>query len=194
MYIGLMRQFGFTEKKAKFIENSHKAMYKDYYSYVDSKLDEAETTGYVVLAFGLRLRTPLMKAGLKGGVAKYQIEQERRSAGNALFQSYSMLTMRAFSSFMRRVWSHSEYSADIRPVVTIYDSIYLDIPNDLDCLKWVNDNLIECMQDISGCTELDHPIVKLSSELEVYTPSWNSATVLPNYSSHDEIYDKLNKD
>jgi DNA polymerase-1 len=189
-----MRKFGFTEDKAKFIETSHKAMYKDYYDYVNAELDKAESLGYVRLAFGLRLRTPLIKAGLKGGVPKYQIEQERRSAGNALFQSYSMLTMRAFSSFMRRVWSHKEYFSEVRPVVTIYDSIYLDVPNDLLCVKWVNDNLIECMQDISGCTELSHPIVKLSSELEVYTPSWNNAIVLPNCLSHKQIYSKLNKD
>jgi DNA polymerase-1 len=187
MYIGLCKKFGFTKVKGKFIEKAHKELYNVYYKYVSDQLDKAETLGYVTLAFGLRLRTPMIHKGIKGGVPQYKIEQERRSAGNALFQSYGLLTIRAFSSFMRRVWNHVYYYDKVFAVVTIYDSIYVDLPNDLECLKWVNDNLIDCMKDISGCPELEHPIVKLNSDLELYYPSWADSTKIPNNSSEEEI-------
>ena len=193
-YHGLMKKFGYSEAKAKFIERSHLTLYKVYYAYVDSKLDQAETTGFVRLAFGLKLRTPTIKAGVLGGADKSDVEQEGRSAGNALFQSYGMLTLRAFSTFMREVWSHKDYSTTIFPIITIYDSIYLDIPNDLECLDWVNRHLITAMENISGCPELEHPEVKLGAELEVCISSWAETITLPNNSSKEEIYQLLNKD
>ena len=187
-----MRKFGYSEKKAKFIERSHLKLYKVYYAYVDSMLDRAETTGFVRLAFGLKLRTPKIKAGVLGGVSKNDIEQERRSAGNALFQSYGLLTLRAFSSFMRKVWNHKDYYNQIFPVITIYDSIYLDIPNDLDCLYWVNKHLIEAMDNIDGCPELEHTDVSLGAELEVMS-SWDKPVKILNRSSKEVIYETLNK-
>ena len=193
-YHGLMKKFGYSEAKAKFIEKSHLNLYNVYYSYVDSKLDQAETTGFVRLAFGLKLRTPTIKAGVLGGADKSDIEQERRSAGNALFQSYGMLTLRAFSTFMREVWNHKEYCVKVFPVITIYDSIYLDIPNDLECVDWVNKHLISAMENIDGCPELDHPQVKLGAELEVCITSWADTITLPNKASQEAIHNLLNKD
>ena len=189
-YIGLMNQFGFSEKKSKFIENSHKKLYKGYYKYVDSQLDQAKIDGYVTLAFGLKLRTPYI-ADPKA--PKFKVEQERRSAGNALFQSYGMMTLRAFSRFMDRVWNHKEYRTQVFPVVTIYDSLYIDIPNDIDCLHWCNENLIECMKLMDGCPELVHPEISLGADLEVLYPSWNDKKTIPNNASKELILDLLNQ-
>ena len=186
-----MRKFGFSKKKAKFIEKSHKTLFKEYYQYISDRLDEAQVTGFVRLAYGLKLRTPVIKAGIKGGASKQAIEQERRSAGNALFQSYGLMTMRAFSKFMEMVRNHKEYYYQVRPIITIYDSIYLDIPNDIDCLHWCNENLIKCMRDITGCPELSHPIISLESDLEVFYPSWSDPISLSNGLSKQEILDKL---
>jgi DNA polymerase-1 len=185
-----MKKFGFSEEKAKFIEESHKNLYKVYYDYINRQIEKARIKGYVTLAFGLRLRTPRLVAR---EVPKFALKSEQRSAGNALFQSYSLLTTRAFSRFMRRVWKHPLYCDKVFAIVTIYDSIYVDIPNDLDCLKWVNDNLIECMKDISDCPELQHDTVKLGSELELYYPSWANPITIPNNASMQQI-EKITKE
>jgi DNA polymerase-1 len=187
-YRTLMKNLGFTEKKAKFIEKSHKELYKVYYSHVDNRLNKAKTDGYVTLAFGLRLRTPLLT---DKDAPEYKKEQENRSAGNAMFQSYGLITLRSFARFMERVWNHKEYYYQILPVVTIYDSIYLDVPNDIDCLHWVNENLIECMKSMDGCEELEHPKIALGADLEVLFPSWAHKYSIPNKASKEEILDIL---
>ena len=73
----------------------------------------------------------------------------------------------------------------------IYDAIYCEIPNNIACLKWMNDNLIECMarQDLP---ELQHPIVKLSSELSCFFPSWANEITIPNHISIKEIKGVIN--
>ena len=65
------------------------------------------------------------------------------------------------------------------------------IPNDIDCLHWVNENLIECMKDTTGVTELNHKTISLGANLEVYYPSWMTATELENNMSKECILEKL---
>jgi len=190
-YRTLMKNLGFSEKKAKFIEKAHKEKYKVYYDYVEDKLEKAKEIGYVQLAFGLRLRTPLLS---DNNAPEHKVEKEIRSAGNALFQSYSLLTTRAFSRFMRRVWNHPEYATQILPVVTIYDSIYLDIPNDIECLYWVNENLIECMKMMDGCEELVHSDIALGADLEVLYQSFNTKVAIPNNTSIEDIINILEEE
>ena len=134
----------------------------------------------------LRVRTPLLEKTIRGGKnTPYEAQAEGRTAGNALGQSWCMLTLRAANEFMERVWA-SEYKLRIKPCAQIHDSIYLLIDNNTEVLHWVNENLIQCMQ-WQDHPLIDHPTVKLGANLEVYHQHWAQPITLANNSSPSEI-------
>ena len=186
-YIGLMKNCGFSEEEAKQIEQKYHEMYSESDAWVQDKLQQATKDGYVTLAFGLKLRTPLLAQSILNTTSTMnEASQEARTAGNALSgQSYGLLNNRAIIAFMKKVWV-SKWRTDIKPVALIHDAIYLLIKDDIECVKWVNDNLIEEMswQDLP---EIQHPDVHLGAELDIYYPTWNNAITLPNNISEEEI-------
>ena len=112
-------------------------MYKVSDHWVQDRLEEASKTGYVELAFGLRLRTPLLSKTVFGSSSvPYEAKAEGRTAGNALGQSYGLLNNRAAIDFMNKVWN-SEFKHDIRPIAMIHDAIYLLVKDSLEVVEWV---------------------------------------------------------
>lgn len=188
---GLMKNCGFSEEEAKRIETNFHELYKESDDYTNARIQQASIDGYVELAFGLRLRTPLLKQSILGTSSTlYQAESEARTAANALGgQSYGLLNNRAAVGFMKRVWA-SKWRYDIKPVALIHDAIYLMIKDDIECLEWVNRVLIEEMswQDLP---ELKHDVVKLSAELDVFYKSWNQPITLANNLTKEEIYQTI---
>jgi DNA polymerase-1 len=143
---GLKKQFGFTTIQAQEIEKKYHELYAVSDQWVKDRLKEASKTGYVELAFGLRLRTPTLTRVVYGSSSiPFQAHQEEKTAGNALGQSYGLLNSHSANLFMQRVWA-SEYAECILPGMQVHDSQYYMVRNTLECLKWVNDNLIECME------------------------------------------------
>ena len=183
---GLMKQFGFTEKVAKQIEKNYHDLYSVSDEWVMDKVREASKTGYVELAFGLRLRTPILpQVILDSDVIPYQAHKEIKTAGNALGQSYGLLNTRAANEFLQRVWD-SKYATKILPCMQVHDSQYYMVENTLGCLKWANDNLVECME----WNELDpiqHDTIKLGAQLEIYYPNWAAPIKIPNRASLNEL-------
>ena len=144
------------------------------------------STGYVTLAFGLRLRTPLLGQTLRGKRSTpYEAQAEGRTAGNALGQSYGLLTNRSMNAFMDRVWN-SRYRYDIKPVAMIHDSNYLLIRDDVEVVEWVNNELIKTME-WQELPELYHPTVKIGAALEIFWPTWASPITIPNRATQEEI-------
>lgn len=189
-YFGTYRTFmensGIPEDEAKQIEANFHELYKVTDAWNDAQLEKAANVGYVTLAFGGRLRTPILSQTLANTKSTpYEATAERRSAGNALIQSYGLLTNRAAIEFRERVIA-SKHRLDIRPVANIHDAIYLHIRNNVEVIKWVNDNLIECME-WDDLPELKHPKVKLGSSLEVFFPDWSNGIEIPNKASINEI-------
>lgn len=186
-WIGLMKNCGFSEEEAKQIEQKYHEMYVESDAWVQEKLQQATKDGYVTLAFGLRLRTPLLAQSILNTTSTMnEASQEARTAGNALSgQSYGLLNNRAIIAFMKKVWA-SKWRTDIKPVALIHDAIYLLIKDDIECVKWVNDNLIEEMS-WQELPEIQHPDVHLGAELDIYYPTWNNAITLPNNISEEEI-------
>lgn len=186
-YITLMQNCGFTEQEAKEVESNYHKLYVQSAQWVADKIKLAEKQGYLDSAFGLRIRTPILAKSILGtSKTPYQAMAEARSVGNAVSgQSYGLLTNRALNEFMERVW-HSKYSLDIFPVATIHDAIYLMIRDNIEVVKWVNDNLIECMtwQELP---EIKHDKVHLSAELGLFYPTWANEITLPNRVSRKEI-------
>jgi DNA polymerase-1 len=184
-YHGLMNNLGLDQASALIIEANYHELYKEADQWVDNKLQQACVDGYVTGAFGLRLRTPLLKMNGKGKL-NYKAAAESRTAGNMLGQSYGSLNLRAANEFRERVWV-SEYKYDILLCAQIHDSIYLIWKNTAGIAKWINDNLIACMQWCE-LEELKHPIVKLGACLDICFPDWSKPTTIKNNASVKEIY------
>jgi len=183
---GLNKTFGFTMDEAETIENSYNDMYSVSKEWVMEQIKEAQNTGYVELAFGLRLRTPILpQVILDSASVPYQAHKEVKTAGNALGQSYGLLNTRAANEFMERVWA-SEFKYDILPICQIHDSLYFMIRNSLRCVDWVNRNLIECME-WNELEEIQHDTVKLGAHLEIYYPSWADPIKIPNRATTAQI-------
>jgi DNA polymerase-1 len=70
----------------------------------------------------------------------------------------------------------------------IHDAIYLVIKDRLGIIKWVNDNLAECMA-WQEAEEIQHEDVKLFGELDLFYPDWSTAITLPNLSTKQDIVD-----
>lgn len=181
-----MTNCGFSEEEARAIEANYHKLYKVSDEWVQARLEQASMDGYVTCAFGLRVRTPLLAQVILGNCkTPREAEAEGRTAGNALGQSWGLLNSKACFEFMRRVRA-SKYRTDIQPVGQIHDSIYLRWTDSWEVTKWVNDNLIECMQ-WQDHPDIQHPTVKLGAELDIFYPTWNDAITLKNDISQDEI-------
>jgi DNA polymerase-1 len=187
---GLMNNLGLDQASALIIEANYHELYKEADKWVDDRLQQACVDGYVTGAFGLRLRTPLLKLNGKGKL-NYKAAQEGRTAGNMLGQSYGQLNSRAANEFRERVWA-SEYKYDIILCAQIHDAIYLIWRNTVGITKWVNDNLIDCMKWCE-LVELQHPTVKLGAALDIFYPDWSIKTTLSNNDSIQNIYETCKK-
>lgn len=186
-YVTLMNSCGFTEQEAKQIEANYHELYKQSDEWIKNKIATCSQQGYIDVAFGLRIRTPVLhKTILGNSKTPIQAQNEARSVGNAISgQSYGLLTNRAVNGFMERVWA-SEYKYDIMPICLIHDAIYLLIKDSVKVTEWVNNNLIEEMS-WQGLNEIKHPNVHLEAELDIYYPSWANPITLPNKANKETI-------
>ena len=185
-YHGLMNNLGWPEDKAKAIEKGYHDLYKVSDEYVQERLKQASKDGYVDVAFGLRVRTPLLKQVMfNGPKMPYEAAAEGRTAGNAMGQSYGLLNNRAAVDFMNKVWN-SRYRYDILPVGLIHDAIYILIKDDVEVVAWANRELIMSMQ-WQELPEIQHPTVKLGAALDIFWPDWSKSTTIPNGADNETI-------
>lgn len=189
-YITLMTGSGFDIDKAKLIEARYHELYVVSDQWVSSKLDQASKDGYVTVAFGLRVRTPLLKQVIrKTKATPYEAEAEGRSAGNALGQSWCLLNSRAWMAFMKKV-RKSEYRLDIRPCSQIHDAGYCLIRDNIAPLKYANDHLVEEVF-WQEHPDIAHPDVKLGGKLGIFYPNWSQEITIPNGASEAEIFSTI---
>lgn len=174
----LVKNCGFSEEVAKQIEANYHKLYVVSDEFIAKRIeDEACKLGYVTLAFGLKLRTPLLKKTILGNkFTSNEAKAEMRTAGNAMGQSYGLLNNRAAVEFMEVVWN-SPYRLDIMPVALIHDAIYLVIKDDLDVIEFANRELTKAMS-WQDDPLIYHDEVKLGSELDLFYPHWAHAMTL----------------
>lgn len=188
----LMNNLGWSEEKAKKVEANYHDLYKVSDDYVAERLRRACRDGYVEVAFGLRVRTPLLAKTIWDSPKVPQASKaEGRTAGNALGQSYGLLNNRAANAFMAKVWA-SPFRNDILPVALIHDAIYLIIRDRLDVIEWANNNLIDEMR-WQKLPELHHDQVKLGAALDIFWPDWAHSVTLPNDCPHQKIVEVCKK-
>jgi DNA polymerase-1 len=182
----LVKTFGLRKEVAQAIEDNYHELYEVSDKWVMDRLEEASERGYVELAFGLRLRTPLLqKVVFNSYSMPFQAHQEMKTAGNALGQSYGLLNSHSANLFMERVWN-SKFKYQVMPAMQVHDSQYYMVRNTLECLKWVNDNLIECME-WNKLAPIQHPDVHLGATLELYHKTWAEKISIPNKASKASI-------
>lgn len=190
-YHGLIKNCGFSEEVAKQIEELYHKLYEHSDIFIAERIQkEAVEKGYVTLAFGLKLRTPLLKKTVLGNrYTTYEAQAEARTAGNAMGQSYGLLNNRAAVAFMKIVWK-SKHRLKIMPVALIHDAIYLIIDDDLETVEFANKHLTKEMewQDLP---EIWHDEVKLGGDLDLFYPNWSHGITLSRTANQSEIIDTV---
>ena len=184
----LMTNCGFSAEKAKLVEKRYHDLYQVSDKWVSDKLDQATKDGYVTVAFGLRVRTPLLSQVIRGNSkTPHEAQAEGRTAGNALGQSWCLLNSRAGNEFMAVV-RPSEYCLDIRPCAQIHDAQYMLIRDDIHVVQFVNEHLVKAVewQDHS---DIAHPDVKLGGDLSIFWPDWSKEATIPNGADEQTIRD-----
>lgn len=185
-YHGLMKNCGFSKAKALSIESRYHELYAASDRWVADRIQEATKCGYVTVAFGLRLRTPLLaQTVLKTGSTPYEAEAEARTAGNALGQSYGLLNTRAGTAFLNKV-RVSKWRHDVKPSAHIHDAQYFLVREDADLLAWVNVELVKAVE-WQELPEIQHDKVKLGGELSIFYPTWANEMSIPNGAGVDQI-------
>lgn len=185
-YITLMKNCGFDKQKALSIEEKYHQLYAVSDKWVADKLAEAGKTGYVTVAFGLRVRTPLLHQTVAGARSTpYEAAAEGRTAGNALGQSWCLLNSRASAEFMKKV-RESKFRLDIRPCAHIHDAQYMLVRDDIDALMFANEHLVKAVQWQED-PEIWHPEVKLGGEFSLFWPDWTNDITIPNGATEEEI-------
>lgn len=183
-YRTLMNNCGFDEATAKTIEKNYHDLYRESDIWVNSKIEQATKDGYVLVAFDLKIRTPLLKnANLR--LLNYAQQEEKRTVGNALGQSWGLLNNRAMNAVLNRI-DAAGLSEKVYPVAAIHDACYYMIKNDAQFLYEFNKIVVEeasWQDDIAIYDEQ----VKLSGELDLFYPDWANGKTIPNAESCEEM-------
>jgi DNA polymerase-1 len=188
----LMKKYGFSEKEAVEIEAKYHELYKVSDDWVNAQLDQAMKDGFITAAFGLRLRTPLLKQVIRGtSKTPYEAEAEGRTAGNALGQSWCLLNSRAHMAFMQKV-RPSKHRLNIRPSAQIHDAGYYLIKDEMPVIRYANEHLVREVQWQKDPL-IAHDEVKLGGEFSVFYPDWNHEITIPNEASTAQIFSTIDE-
>lgn len=186
-FVTLMTNCGFSLEKAKSVEKRYHELYEISDAWVQDKLDKASKVGYVIAAFGLRVRTPLLQQVIRGtSKTPYEAEAEGRTAGNALGQSWCLLNSRASAEFMNKV-RQSKHRLHIRPCAHIHDAQYMMVKDDIETVLYTNTHLVQAVQ-WQDHPDISHDEVKLGGELSIFYPDWSKEIVIPNQATEDVIF------
>ncbi|AUR97304.1 DNA-directed DNA polymerase, family A, palm domain [Vibrio phage 1.238.A._10N.261.52.F10] len=189
----MVTNLGWSEDKSKMVESNYLKMYAVSKQWKTDRLIHASNEGYATVAFGLRVRTPLLKRSLMGtSVTTSQAAAESRTVGNAMGQSYGLLNNRAFGEFIEKVRS-SAYKYAFRPCALIHDAIYGYVRDDWEALAFVNKTMTQAME-WQELPEIWHDEVKLGGDLDVFYPSWANDFTLPRTDCVDTLKEVVHKE
>jgi DNA polymerase-1 len=187
-YKTFMTNLGWSEEKSKSVEANYNMLYAESLEYKKQRIAMCAADGYATVAFGLRVRTPLLaKVILDSSVTPWAAAAEGRTVGNAMGQSYGLLNNRACNEVMQKVWD-SPYIYDIKPCAQIHDAIYFRVREDafLKTLVFLNQLVGDAM---AWCElpEIKHDSVGLSGEIDIFYPSWKDDYTIPNGATYADI-------
>lgn len=182
----LVKNSGFSKEEATSIVNNYKKLYWVSEKDKEDHIKQATKDGYVTGAFGLRVRTPVIRQCVLGvRTTPKEAEAEKRTATNARFQSYGLLNSRAAIDFNREVRA-SEYKYSIKPVAHIHDAQYFLIKDDIETILWANEHLVKAVSWQED-PMIYHPQVKLGGEFSIFYPDWAHELTVPNVCTEDQL-------
>lgn len=191
-WMGIVAQFGFTKEKAQAIEARYHELYQVSDRWVSAKLDQACKDGYVTVAFGLRVRTPLLAQVVRGTrKTPYEATAEGRTAGNAMGQSWCLLNSRAASEFMGKV-RRSPHRNQIRICAQIHDANYFLVRDDVQAMHYSNIHMVKACE-WQDHPDIQHDEVKLGGEFSIFYPDWSKEVSIPNGAKEEEIISVFQK-
>ena len=186
-HITLQKNCGFSEEEAKRIEKAYHDLYAVSDHWSKTLLQYAGRKGYIIGAFGLKIRTPILYRSLQGlKVTPKEVQAESRTANNAATQGYGMLTVRAIKAFMEKV-RNSPYRTKIRVCNIIHDAAYFLVEDDVDVFLWLNENLVKEFQWQED-PAIAHDKVHLGGEVSIFFPNWAHEITVPNHCSKEELF------
>ena len=169
-----------TKAEAEAVFEGYHKLYRDTAIYAERNIEKAKAQGYINGAFGLKLRTPGIRSR-----DRIKVGSEGRSLNNMTIQSYGLLMNRAGIGFQKAIEDDNMIN-DVLLINQIHDALYGLVRNTPENVKWLNDNLIECMvEDYVPDQE-----IKLEAELDL-GPSWDVQTTIKNNLSLQEIKEAL---
>ncbi len=182
----LVTNSGFSLEEATSIVQNYKKLYAESEVYKKIRQTQCCVDGFATVAFGLRIRTPVLAKSILGNSKTLrEAEAEARSVGNAMFQSYGLLNNRASNAFMQRVWQ-SEYKHSIFMVAQIHDAAYVLMRDNINVVAFANYHLTREMS-WQELPEIQHPDVKLGAELDLFYNGWHQPITLPNTDNKEEL-------
>jgi len=183
---GLMHTVGLDKDTAERVDKAYHELYKTSDEWVNAKLKQATEDGYATVAFGLRVRCEALK-GIYLDIDRLppKLEALTRTIANAFGQSYGLLNNRAGISLRKKAMT-SPFKNSILFAPHIHDAQYFLIKEDIAVLEWLNNELVTemCWQNLP---EIQHPIVGLGGQLDIFYPTWAKSVSLPNNATQDEI-------
>ena len=183
----LVKNCGFTEEEAKIIESRYHALYQVSDEWMADKIDEASKQGYATLAFGGRIRCPVLHKTILGSrYTPNAASAEARTVGNAVGgQSYCQLNLRLGFKLMEAV-AEAGYSEEIHQVASIHDATYLVVKDNVDTVLWLNKQITD-LALWKDLPELYDPEIPLGGELDLFPDSWAAGITLPVELTKEEL-------
>ena len=181
----LVNKGGFSVADAKAIDAAYDDLYKVSIKFAEKNISFGSKNGYVDCAFGLRLRTPILKQSVMNSKSTpYVAIAEGRSANNAVTQSWGLLINRAMIAASKRI-EQSQFAYDVFMSNSIHDAIYGIAKFDPTVIKFINDLLVEEME-WNDHIKIKSEEVLMLADLEI-GPSWDKLKELENRISVEEI-------
>jgi DNA polymerase-1 len=187
----LVKNLGFSREEAESIEARYHRLYEVSNTHAAYVNLQASRNGYTELAFGLRLRTPVLKSTVMNVKNLPALAAaEGRTINNAESQSYGMLLNRALIELDQRL-RRDNLTSEILMANCIHDAAYFIVKKDPEVVYWLNQNLIEVM------SWQEDPAIKstevlLGAELDIGT-TWANGNTIPNDASIEYITEFLEK-
>lgn len=120
--------------------------------------------------------------GMGATLSTDDVSKDERTLVNSCSQFWSILTLITISKLHQEI-DRAGLQDHIKITATIYDSIYFELIDDIEVVKWLNDTLIPIM---TKSFIVDQKVPNLA-DLEISRTSWADLTLVPNNSSLEEI-------
>ena len=154
-------------------DNYHNVLYPGITDYRENYvLKTAFEEGEIHLGLGFSIKTD-------------DANRDIRTLTNATCQFWSILTAISINR-MHQLIDENSYQDDVKVISTIYDSIYLEVTETPEFIKWTNDNLIDTML----VDFMENQEVKNTAESDVGY-DWATMVTLSNDASLKEIQEAL---